>query len=175
MPAIMNKYLSLLRCYLSFGFVFLSAGCTGHYAQKNTATKTLIVPLGFESAYENIQYSAAVKAGDTLVVSGITGGDFGTTLEDKARKAFLTIKQILEYAGSGLHDVVEIVSYHKNMADFYRSATVKSEFFKSNYPAWTAVGTTDLVNPDAEVEIKVFAIVGSGKNIHMQREWRAIK
>ena len=102
------------------------AGCTGQCGKKNETTKTLIVPLGFESAYENIQYSSAVKAGDTLIVSGVSGGDFGVTLEDKARKAFLRIKRILEYAGSGLRDVVEIVSYHKNMADFYRFTTVKS-------------------------------------------------
>ena len=81
----------------------------------------------------------------------------------------------MEYAGSGLDDVVEIVSFHKNMADIYRFAAVKSEFFKANYPAWTAVGTTDLVHPDAEVEIKVTAIIGSGKNVQLQREWRAIK
>lgn len=81
----------------------------------------------------------------------------------------------MEYAGSGLGDVVEIVTYHRNMADFYRFATVKSEFFKANYPAWTAVGTADLVNPDAEVEIKVTAIIDSGKNVRLQREWRAIK
>jgi len=45
--------------------------------------------------------------------------------------------------------------------------------FKANYPAWTAVGTTDLVCPDTEVEIKVTAIVGSGENIRLERERRA--
>jgi enamine deaminase RidA (YjgF/YER057c/UK114 family) len=170
-PVIMNR--DLLRFYLFFWFVPILAGCAGQYAKMDESTKTLIVPLGFESAYENIQYSAAVKVGNTLFVSGVAGGDFGETLEDKARKAFLTIKRILEYAGSGLGDVVEIVTYHRNMADFYRFATVKSEFFKANYPAWTAVGTTDLVDPDAEVEIKVTAIVGSGENVRLQRERRA--
>ncbi len=64
---------------------------------------------------------------------------------------------------------VEIVTYHKNMDDFYRFFAVKSEFFKDHYPAWTAVGTTGLVNPHAEVEIKVSAIIGSGKRVHMDR------
>lgn len=169
----MNR--DLLWFYLFFWFIPLLAGCAGQYAKKDDPTKVLFVPLGFESAYENIQYSAAVKVGNTLIVSGVAGGDLGITLEDKARKAFLTIKRILEYTGSGLYDVVEIVSYHKNMADFYCFATVKSEFFKANYPAWTAVGTTDLVNPDAEFEIKVTAIIGSGKNVRLQRERRAIK
>ena len=173
MRVIINK--ELLWFCLFFWFAFLLAGCAGKYAKKDYPTRTLIVPLGFESAYENIQYSAAVKVGNTLIVSGVSGGDFGVTLEDKARKAFLTIKRILEYAGSGLGDVVEIVTYHRNMTDFYRFATVKSEFFKANYPAWTAVGTADLVNPDAEVEIKVTAIIDSGKNVRLQREWRAIK
>ena len=65
------------------------------------------------------------------------------------------------------------VIMNKVMADFYHFATVKSEFLKANFPAWTAVGTTDLVCPDAEVEIKVTAIIGSGVNIRLQRERRA--
>ncbi|MBW2490650.1 MAG: RidA family protein [Deltaproteobacteria bacterium] len=154
-------------------FVPLFAGCAYQYAKKNETAKTLLIPLGFESAYENIQYSAAVKLGNILFVSGVAGGEVGETLEDKVRKAFLTIKRILEYAGSGLDDVVEIVTYHRNMADFYRFNAIKLEFFKSNYPAWTAVGTTGLVNPDAEVEIKVTAVIGSGKNVRFQREWEA--
>jgi enamine deaminase RidA (YjgF/YER057c/UK114 family) len=165
----MNR--DFLRFYLFFLFVPLLAGCAGQYAKKDEIIKTLIVPSGFESAYENLQFSAAVKIGNTIIVSGVTGGGFWGTLEDKARKAFLMIKRILEYTGSSLDDVVEIVTYHINMADFYRFSAVKSEFFKSNYPAWTAVGITDLVNPDAEVEIKVTAIIGSGKNVRLQREW----
>jgi len=166
-----NKRLAI--AFIVYLLVPVFAGCAGKSTKKDETTKTLIVPLGFESAYENSHYSAAVKAGNTLIVSGVTGGSEGVTLEDKARKAFLTIKRILEYAGSGLNDVVEIVSYHKNMADFYRFETVKSEFFKANYPAWTAVGTTGLLNPDAEVEIKVTAIIDSGKNVRLKREWRA--
>ena len=108
MRVIINK--ELLWFCLFFWFAFLLAGCAGKYGKKDYPTRTLIVPLGFESAYENIQYSAAVKVGNTLIVSGVSGGDFGVTLEDKARKAFPTIKRILEYAGSGLGDVVEIVT-----------------------------------------------------------------
>jgi enamine deaminase RidA (YjgF/YER057c/UK114 family) len=169
----MNR--DFLRFYLFFLFVPLLAGCAGHYANKDEITKTLIVPSGFEAAYENLQFSAAVKVGHTIIVSGVTGGGFGGTLEDKARQAFLMIKRILEYGGSSLDDVVEIVTYHRNMADFYRFATVKSEFFKVNYPAWTAVGTTGLVLPDAEVEIKVTAVIGSGENVRQQREQRITK
>lgn len=150
-------------------FIPLFAGCAGQSAKKDEITKTLIVPPGFESAYESLQFSAAVKIGNTLIVSGVTGGGEGVSLEDKARKAFLTIKRVLEYAGSGLNDVVEIVTYHTNMADFYRFAAVKSEFFKANYPAWTAVGITGLVRPDAEVEIKVTAIIGSGEYVWLKR------
>ncbi len=149
--------------------ILFLGGCTGVDHRKDLPTKVLIVPPGLENAYDHMQFSAAVKAGNTLFVSGVTGGSAGGSLEDKARNAFRTIKYVLEYAGSGLDDVVEIVTYHKNMDDFYRFFAVKSEFFKDRYPAWTAVGTTGLVDPDAEVEIKVSAVIGSGKRVHLDR------
>ena len=66
------------------------------------------------------------------------------------------------------------VIMNKDMADFYYFATVKSEFFKMNYPAWTTVGTMGLVRPDAEVEIQVTSIIGNGENVWLQLGKRRI-
>jgi len=42
-------------------------------------------------------------------------------------------------------------------------AKVKDEFFPRDYPAWTAVGVTQLALPELRVEIRAVAVAGSGK------------
>ena len=157
---------------LGLGLTFFAAGCAGQLPAKHKPSKVLVIPPGLESAYNEMQFSAAVKAGNLIFVSGVTGAWMGGTLEEKAGRAFQTIEKTLKYAGSGLEDVVEIVTYHKDMTHFQRFKTVKAKFFKSNYPAWTAVGISDLVRTDAEVEIKVTAVIGSGKNTRQLLERR---
>lgn len=68
-------------------------------------------------------------------------------------------------------DIGEINTFHgevKNtkefQAEFEVFKKVHAEYFKEHYPAWTAVGTTALLADDAPVEMRVMAIVGSGKN-----------
>ena len=46
---------------------------------------------------------------------------------------------------------------------------VHAEFFKENYPAWTAVGTSALLARDAPVEMRVMAMVGTSRNTKVQR------
>jgi enamine deaminase RidA (YjgF/YER057c/UK114 family) len=40
---------------------------------------------------------------------------------------------------------------------------VKAEFISKNYPAWTAVGVTELAFPQLLVEIKATAVIASAK------------
>jgi enamine deaminase RidA (YjgF/YER057c/UK114 family) len=42
-------------------------------------------------------------------------------------------------------------------------AKVKDEFFPRDYPAWTAVGVTQLALPELRIEVRAVAIAGSGK------------
>ncbi len=43
-------------------------------------------------------------------------------------------------------------------------AKVKDEYLPRNYPAWTAVGVTQLALPELLVEIRAVAIAGSSKD-----------
>lgn len=131
--------------------------------------RTHIIPAGWESSYEDYHYSPAVRAGDTVVVSGIPAmgkGDY----EAKIRFMFEALKKTLNASGAELSDVVEINTFHvqpKNTAEFEAEFEVfkkiHAEYFKDHYPAWTAVGTTALLAEGAPVEMRVMAIVGSGK------------
>ena len=127
----------------------------------------LINPPGTEKVYEKLQFSQAVQADDTIWVSGQVGmdetGTAGEGLEAQARLAFQNLQRVLEAAGSSLDDIVELVSFHTSMNGIRDFGKVKAEFISKNYPAWTAVGVTELVFPQLLVEIKATAVIGSGK------------
>ncbi len=132
--------------------------------------RTHIVPVGWESSYDDYHYSPAVRVGDTVIVSGIPAMQ-GDSYEAKIRFMFEALKKTLTASGTELSDVVEINSFHaqaKNTAEFQVEFEVfkkiHAEYFTTHYPAWTAVGTTALLADGAPVEMRVMAIVGSGKN-----------
>jgi enamine deaminase RidA (YjgF/YER057c/UK114 family) len=72
--------------------------------------------------------------------------------------AFEAIGEVLKEAGAGFSDVTEMTTFHigmrKHMAVF---SEVRGRFIEEPYPAWTAVGTTELALPGAVVEIRVTA------------------
>jgi enamine deaminase RidA (YjgF/YER057c/UK114 family) len=130
--------------------------------------KTVCNPPGTEKISEIMQFSQAVRVGDTLWVSGQVGVDRqGVTadgIEAQTRVAFENLEVILKHAGSSMADVVDLHTFHKSMADIRGFSKVKSAFFPENYPAWTAVGVTELAMPGLLVEIKATAVIGSGVN-----------
>ena len=126
--------------------------------------RKLINPPGTEKIYEKWQYSQAVRVGDTIWVSGQVGMDRkgpAEGIEAQSRIAFESLKRVLAEGGASLGDVVELVTYHTNMADMPGFAKVKAEFFPANYPAWTAVGVAALAVPGILLEVRATAVVGS--------------
>jgi len=125
--------------------------------------KILINPPGTEKVYKTMQFSQAVRSGDTVWVSGQVGidetGSVAEGIELQTRSAFENLKRVLAEAGGSLADIVEVVTYHKSMADIRGFAKVKAEFISEDFPAWTAVGITELVLPDLLVEIRATAVI----------------
>lgn len=127
-----------------------------------------------QQSYDTIHYAPARRAGDTLYLSGVIVGradDEGTDAEAfkaQVRRAFQAIDATLKASGASFDDVVMINSFHvwegpdqpaprrEQLAMFN---AVKSEFMKAPHPAWTAVGTTGLLNPHGIVEVQVIAKV----------------
>lgn len=131
------------------------------------AKRELINPSGSEKTYENFQFSQANRVGDMVWASGQVGIDenrqVGEGIEAQTRIALGKLKVVLEQAGAGLEDVVELVSYHIDMKDLPGFMKVKAEFFPSDFPAWTAVGVTALAGPDFLIEVKATAVIGAGR------------
>ena len=128
--------------------------------------KTLINPQGTEQNYDDWQMSDSVRVGDTIWISGKVGidqnGNICEGVEQQTRRAFERVQHSLAEAGATLNDIVELVTYHVSMGDLDTFMQVKSEFIQREFPAWTAVGVTELYAPEALVEIKATAVVGCG-------------
>ena len=112
-------------------------------------------------------FSSSVRVGEMIWVSGTVGArPDGTPVDGmpaQARLAFQTLRAVLEDAGSSLADVVELVTFHTDVQGEMREfVKAKDEFFPDTYPAWSAVGVTDLAIPGLLVEVRAVAVAGSG-------------
>lgn len=126
------------------------------------AQKQIIDPgFGWEKPFG---FSQAVRAGDFLFLAGQLPADASGALigegdiRAQTRKTFENIKAVLAAAGSSLDDIVELVSYHTNLADLGEVAAVKAEYLSKDFPTWTALGVTALAFPGQMIEIKVVAL-----------------
>ena len=112
------------------------------------------------SVQDQIGWADSVTAGDVVYVSGVIAftlpSDKG--LEPAYTRAFDRLTKILERAGVGWGDVVEVRSFHTNpTAQIDAMAAVKRRYRAAPDPAWTAVGTSALLSPTGITEIALIA------------------
>ena len=116
----------------------------------------LILPESMQKTYANFHFAPAQRHNGVLYCSGQIGS--GDTAEEEFRSAWQLVGQILQEAGLDYANIVEFTSYHVGLqghiAEFMK---VKDEFVKEPYPAWTAIGVSELAVPGARVEIRVQA------------------
>ena len=124
-----------------------------------------IFPAGRQALYEQNRYSAAIRSGDWLFVSGQVGsredGSPEPVFEDQVRLAFDNLSAVLEAAGCTFDDVVDVTTFHTDPeVQFEAIQRVRMEAIgEAPYPNWTAVGVNWLAGFD--FEIKVIARVPS--------------
>lgn len=112
--------------------------------------------------YDNFHFSEATRSNGFLLCSGVIGagakGQLPADIKEEFRNAWAGIGKLLQACDLGYEDIVEYTSYHvglhANMADFM---SVRDEFLSQPWPAWTAIGITELAIPGAHVEIRVIA------------------
>jgi 2-iminobutanoate/2-iminopropanoate deaminase len=85
----------------------------------------------------------------------LVGGD---DVAEQARAVFENIRDILEQAGAGLQDIVQVNLFLLDIQDIPRIAGVRRELFGEHRPASTAVGTTGLLLPGAKLEVNAIAL-----------------
>jgi enamine deaminase RidA (YjgF/YER057c/UK114 family) len=125
-----------------------------------------IFPEGRQALYERNRYSAAIRSGDLLFVSGQVGSRTdGSPEPDFARQvqlAFDNLQAVLRAAGCGLRDVVDVTTFHTDPATQIETVLeIRQRVLgEAPYPNWTAVGVTWLAGFD--FEIKVIARIPPG-------------
>ena len=125
------------------------------------AIKT-IVRDSAKALYNNFHFSEAVENEGFLFCSGIIGTGQAGKVPDDIREEFdnawSDVISLLKEAGADAGHIVEYTSYHvglqANMADFMK---VRDKHLAEPWPAWTAIGITELAVPGAHVEIRVTA------------------
>ncbi|MFI5261747.1 MAG: Rid family hydrolase [Candidatus Limnocylindrales bacterium] len=125
----------------------------------------VIVPSDWAAFYRETHVPAAVRVGDTLHVGGHTGETaddvFSADPATQIRQTFTNIADTLAEAGATWADVVSMTTYHVGLsAQKIVALAVAAEFLRDPYPAWTAVGVTELWEPAAIIEISCIALLG---------------
>lgn len=123
-----------------------------------------VIPEAMQLMYDQFHFAPAVRVGKEVFCSGQLGnGPDGKIDPDPSvqfGQAFENVRSVLEEAGAKLSDVVEMTTYHVGLREHIGVfMQVKDGFIKKNYPAWTAIGVSELAFEGAMVEIRVHAII----------------
>ena len=108
-------------------------------------------------------YSQAVKAGNTIYVSGqlpidpATGAFAGEDIASQTRQSLTNIKNILEAAGTDMSSVVKTTVLLADISDFAAMNEVYGQFFAEPYPGRAAFQVA-AVPKGALVEIEAVAV-----------------
>lgn len=110
-------------------------------------------------------YSQAVRAGDTVYLSGqipldpatgaLVEGDIGL----QARRVFDNLRAVCEAAGGSLADLVRIGIYLTDLGDFATVNEVMKDYFAAPYPARSTIQVSGLPR-GAAVEVDAILVLG---------------
>ena len=104
-------------------------------------------------------FSTAVKAGDTLYISGTTdgGATMGGTSADAAKRVLDNIKWAVEAGGLTMDDLVWVQVFSSNLADYGAFNEVYRTYFKGPLPARAYLGVDHLLG-EAKFEVMGIAV-----------------
>ena len=104
-------------------------------------------------------YSQAIRAGDTVYLSGQIPLDPGTMelvsgdIREQIDQVFRNLRTVARAAGGDFGDLVKLNVYLTDLADFPVVNEVMAEYFDEPYPARAVIGVASLPK-DAVVEME---------------------
>ena len=121
--------------------------------------RDVIFPAGRQELYEINRYSAAVRSGDLLFVSGQVGsredGSPEPDFEKQVQLAFDNLAAVLKAAGASFDDIVDVTTFHTDPQNQFETVqAVRLKVLKEKpYPNWTAIGVNWLAGFDFEIKV----------------------
>ncbi len=118
-----------------------------------------VLPAGFP-------FSEAVRAGDTLYLSGMVGVEPGTMelvpggIEAESHRTMENIRMTLEAHGASMGDVVKCTVMLADISEWAAFNEIYRTYFDGRYPARSALGASGLAL-GARIEVECIAVVGS--------------
>jgi enamine deaminase RidA (YjgF/YER057c/UK114 family) len=118
-----------------------------------------IFPARKQALNDIYRYSAAIRSGDFLFVSGQVGshedGLPEPDFESQVQLAFHNLAAVLEAAGCTFDDIVDVTTFHTDPERQFDSVLkVKDRIFPNTpYPNWTAIGVNWLAGFDFEIKV----------------------
>ncbi|KZY35339.1 hypothetical protein A3731_02525 [Roseovarius sp. HI0049] len=118
-----------------------------------------IFPANRHALYEEHGYSAAIKAGELLFISGQVGsredGSPEPDFKKQVARAFDNLQAVLKAAGCSFDDIVDVTTFHTDPENqFADIMEVKAKIFdQAPYPNWTAIGVNWLAGFDFEIKV----------------------
>lgn len=162
----MGKMSFHLRSGSAAVMILIAAGCSvtqQRAARPSAADRHVINPPGIAPLVP--AYSVAVRLGEFVYVSGMTGIVPGTQdiiaggVAAQTRQTLDNIRAALVAAGAKMSDVAECTVFLRDIGDYSAMNSVYQEFFPSEPPARATVAVSALPRPAALVEIKCSARV----------------
>ena len=153
-----------MKYFAALVFVAASLGPLSALAAEEKVAPEVFVPED-RKVYDAVGFAPAVRVGDMLYLSGVTGSPVARDADDAALKAnfvsiFEQIQATLEKAGIDFDNVVLLRSYRLNFKKTFPIFNeVKKRYVKEPYPVWSDVGVSDLI-PGAVAELEVQAWLG---------------
>lgn len=110
-------------------------------------------------------YSQAVKAGDTVYLSGQIGLDpqkmeLVSGIDAQVRQVFDNLKAVTKAAGGNMSDIVKLNIFLTDLSHFALVNSIMTEYFAEPFPARAAVGVAALPK-DALVEADAVMVLSA--------------
>lgn len=126
-----------------------------------------LLPPGWErpKGYSN----GIVAAGTPIFVAGMVGWDeqgvFGDGFVAQFAQVLENTLAVLREAGAGPEHVVRMTWYVKGLDEYRRNLADVGRTYRAlmgkNFPAMAVIGVSDLVEPEALIEIETIAVLPS--------------
>ncbi len=116
---------------------------------------------------DGLPWSQAIKTSGTLLfVSGQTAVDMKGEIQFKGdimkqtKVALENLKKVVEAAGLGLENVVQLTWFVTSTKEFYDkgASAFRRQYFPKDYPTSTLVEVAGLANREAMVEVQATAV-----------------